>query len=102
MSQCFQKHLSQQPVSKEFPFRNEGEAAGRTWEQTSKASLLLPLCDKKLEAEGRAMQTSKASLPYQGKCNTGTEAVGRGAHHASNGVGTRSEQTVNLLKGNIL
>ena len=35
------------------------------------------------------MQTSEASLPFQGKPNTDTEAVGRGAHHASqasNGV----------------
>src|SRR5436190_5723228 len=69
-------------------------------EPGSKASLLLPLCNKKLEAEGRAMQTSEASLPYQGKCKRGTEAVGRGAHHASianNGVGTRSVQGYPLV-----
>ena len=42
--------------------RNEGEAAGWTWVQTSEASLLPPLCDRKLEAEGRALQTSEASL----------------------------------------
>ena len=41
-------------------------------------SYCAPLCDRKLEAEGRALQTSEASLPYQGKRNTGTEAVGRG------------------------
>jgi len=46
------------------------------------------------------MQTSEASLPFQGKYNTGTESVGWGAHHASeasNGVGTRSVQGCPLV-----
>src|SRR5436190_3959305 len=59
--------------------RNEGEGGLRRLNlRTSVASLLPPLCDRKLEAEGRALQMSEASLPYQGKRNTGTEAVGRG------------------------
>src|SRR5436190_14172677 len=38
--------------------------------------------------------------PSQGKSSTGTEAVGRGAHHASkagNGIGTRSVQGCPLV-----
>ena len=55
---------------------------------------------KNPEAEGRAMQTSEASLPLQGNPKSGTEAVGRGAYYASeasNGVGTRSVQGCPLV-----
>ena len=58
---------------------------------------------KNLEAKSWAMQSSEASFPLQGKPNTGIEAVGRGAHHASeasNGVGTRSVQGCPLVNDN--